>query len=220
MRQSLATSLFSLLVGANVVFSACETHSFTSCQDGIVHWFDPNNGQVCDPLDCGGGRAPIKTDVPGCPAYSGTLSVAPISILSCWKPSSAIQSAASTTAVEETKVTSEAETTSAPSTSEAQRSTEKPASETSAVESTTASDAPSSSVTTAGPVTTSASTSVKAPITSPATLSTKSQSTHAASNGTSTSTSAAPLTTHNAGNAIGGSLMAVAGAVIGAIAML
>ncbi|KAL2360835.1 hypothetical protein RJZ56_006282 [Blastomyces dermatitidis] len=28
---------------------------------------------ICDPLDYGGGRTPIKKDVPGCPAYTGTL---------------------------------------------------------------------------------------------------------------------------------------------------
>ncbi|KAL6807513.1 hypothetical protein GGI42DRAFT_246666 [Trichoderma sp. SZMC 28013] len=91
MRQSLVISVFSLLVSADLAFGASETHSFTSCDDGIVHRFDPNNGQVCDPLDCGGGRAPIKTDIPGCPAYS----CASISILNCWTPSTAIQPAAS-----------------------------------------------------------------------------------------------------------------------------
>ncbi|KAL7947724.1 hypothetical protein V8C42DRAFT_315401 [Trichoderma barbatum] len=218
MRQSLAISLFSLLAGANVAFAACETHSFTTCDDGIVHWFDPNNGQVCDPLDCGGGRAPPRTDVPGCPLYTGTLSVAGISILSCWKPSSAIQSATST-AVSETEPTSEAVTTSAASTSDAQRTTEQPASETSTGEPTTAS-APSSSSVTSHPVTTSASTSIKVPITSPATLSTKSQYTHAASNGTSISAPAATSSVPNAGNIMGDSLMAVVGAAIGVIAML
>ncbi|KAL7963152.1 hypothetical protein V8C34DRAFT_267305 [Trichoderma compactum] len=98
MRQSLVVSVFSLLVSAGLAFDACETHSFTSCDDGIVDWFDPNNGQVCDPVDCGGSRAPIKTDIPGCPASSGTLSQTPISILNCWKPSTAIQPAASTAA--------------------------------------------------------------------------------------------------------------------------
>ncbi|RYP44343.1 hypothetical protein DL768_009180 [Monosporascus sp. mg162] len=71
------------------------THSFTTCDDGIVHWYDPNTGEVCDPLDCGGGRAPPKTNVPGCPLYTGTA-VRTTSYLSCWTPSG---SQLSTTAV-------------------------------------------------------------------------------------------------------------------------
>ncbi|KAI1814417.1 hypothetical protein GGS20DRAFT_548535 [Poronia punctata] len=36
-------------------------------------WYVPDTGEICDFLDCGGGRAaPPKTTVPGCPAYEGT----------------------------------------------------------------------------------------------------------------------------------------------------
>lgn len=34
-------------------------------------------GELCDFLDCGGGMAPPKTTVPGCPLYSGTASYSP-----------------------------------------------------------------------------------------------------------------------------------------------
>jgi len=41
-----------------------------------VIWYDPSNLEICQGVDCGGGRAPPKT-VPGCPAYSGTETVEP-----------------------------------------------------------------------------------------------------------------------------------------------
>lgn len=64
---------------------SCSIISYTTCDDNIVHWYDPDTGEVCDPHDCGGGRAPPKTDVPGCPFYKGTEIYSPtISTLSCW----------------------------------------------------------------------------------------------------------------------------------------
>ncbi|KAL4885989.1 hypothetical protein BJY04DRAFT_179649 [Aspergillus karnatakaensis] len=81
----------SLLALTHLATAACTgIHSFTACADNIVHWFDPNTGEVCDPLDCGGGRAPVKYDVPGCDAYTGTEVYNPTtSILSCWTPATA-----------------------------------------------------------------------------------------------------------------------------------
>ncbi|OAA75269.1 hypothetical protein LEL_07257 [Akanthomyces lecanii RCEF 1005] len=35
-------------------------------------YYVPDTGEVCDFLDCGGGRAPPKSTVPGCPDYTGT----------------------------------------------------------------------------------------------------------------------------------------------------
>ncbi|OAA55641.1 hypothetical protein ISF_07746 [Cordyceps fumosorosea ARSEF 2679] len=35
-------------------------------------YYVPDTGEVCAFLDCGGGRAPPKTTVPGCPQYKGT----------------------------------------------------------------------------------------------------------------------------------------------------
>jgi hypothetical protein len=40
-------------------------------------WFVPESGEICEFLDCGGGRAPPKTTVPGCPLYSGTATYEP-----------------------------------------------------------------------------------------------------------------------------------------------
>ncbi|KAK0671934.1 hypothetical protein QBC41DRAFT_344264 [Cercophora samala] len=35
-------------------------------------WYLPDTGEICEILDCGGGRAPPKTNVPGCGNYAGT----------------------------------------------------------------------------------------------------------------------------------------------------
>ncbi|OAQ74060.1 siderophore biosynthesis enzyme [Pochonia chlamydosporia 170] len=40
-------------------------------------WYVPGSGELCDFLDCGGGRAPPKTTVPGCAAYEGTETYSP-----------------------------------------------------------------------------------------------------------------------------------------------
>ncbi|KAM3524866.1 hypothetical protein NHJ13051_004280 [Beauveria bassiana] len=40
-------------------------------------WYVPDTGEVCEFLDCGGGRAPPKSTVPGCPLYTGTETYAP-----------------------------------------------------------------------------------------------------------------------------------------------
>ncbi|KAM3563019.1 hypothetical protein MY1884_001479 [Beauveria asiatica] len=40
-------------------------------------WYVPDTGEVCAFLDCGGGRAPPKSTVPGCPLYAGTETYAP-----------------------------------------------------------------------------------------------------------------------------------------------
>ena len=101
-------STLAILALATPALSVCGIHSFTTCDDGITHWFDPLTGEICDPLDCGGGRAPPKT-IPGCPAYSGTETRATsASYLSCWKPSEATTTptlATSTTKVTETGTT-------------------------------------------------------------------------------------------------------------------
>ncbi|KFY61445.1 hypothetical protein V497_02964 [Pseudogymnoascus sp. VKM F-4516 (FW-969)] len=54
------------------------------CEDHIYHRYDPSNGEICDLLDCGGGRAPPKTNVPGC----GDIPLPPYtaSYMPCWTP--------------------------------------------------------------------------------------------------------------------------------------
>ncbi|TDZ36507.1 hypothetical protein C8035_v008302 [Colletotrichum spinosum] len=40
-------------------------------------YYVPDTGEICAALDCGGGRAPPKTTVPGCPSYEGTDTYSP-----------------------------------------------------------------------------------------------------------------------------------------------
>ncbi|KAK3375864.1 hypothetical protein B0T24DRAFT_591561 [Lasiosphaeria ovina] len=40
-------------------------------------WYVPGTGEICSFIDCGGGRAPPKTTVPGCAGYDGTATVTP-----------------------------------------------------------------------------------------------------------------------------------------------
>ncbi|KAK3991489.1 hypothetical protein QBC44DRAFT_379712 [Cladorrhinum sp. PSN332] len=40
-------------------------------------WYLPDTGEICEFLDCGGGRAPPKTNVPGCGNYKGTDTYSP-----------------------------------------------------------------------------------------------------------------------------------------------
>ncbi|KAJ5769837.1 uncharacterized protein N7511_001888 [Penicillium nucicola] len=77
-------------------------------------WYVQDTGEICSFLDCGGGRAPPKTDKPGCGGYHGTATVTP-DYISGWGPNG--KQAASTTTVAATTsasaVTATAITTSA-----------------------------------------------------------------------------------------------------------
>ncbi|KAH6900531.1 hypothetical protein B0T10DRAFT_31330 [Thelonectria olida] len=62
-------------------------------------WYVPDTGEICEFLDCGGGRAPPKTTVPGCPLYEGTATYSP----------SYLDMAASTTAAAVKSTTTQAD---------------------------------------------------------------------------------------------------------------
>ncbi|KAF5570422.1 siderophore biosynthesis [Fusarium phyllophilum] len=106
-RSILLAAISLLMLAEQALGFGCSTHSYTTCEDKIVHWFDPDDGMICDPLDCGGGRAPPKTGVPGCAGYTGTETIG-TSYLSCWKPSTTLVAAAAETILE-TTVTETAE---------------------------------------------------------------------------------------------------------------
>ncbi|KAH6842657.1 hypothetical protein B0I37DRAFT_436374 [Chaetomium sp. MPI-CAGE-AT-0009] len=59
---------------ARTDYEGCVSTKLPAAQSTI--WYVPGTGELCEPLDCGGGRAPPKT-VPGCPAYKGTETVTP-----------------------------------------------------------------------------------------------------------------------------------------------
>lgn len=84
-----ALGLLLMLMLAQPALSACTgPYTYGTCADGIVHWYDGDTGEICDALNnCGGGRAgPQRTDVPGCPAYKGTLTrpTAPSYLSQAW----------------------------------------------------------------------------------------------------------------------------------------
>lgn len=72
-------------------------------------WYVPGTGEICTFLDCGGGRAPPKTNQPGCPLYSGTATVT-ASYIEGYGPNG--KQAASTTTAAATTSTTAVETTS------------------------------------------------------------------------------------------------------------
>lgn len=87
-----ALAVVLLAAARSVQAVGCATHTYGSCpDDNIVHWYDPDDGQICDPLDCGGGRAPAKTTEPCCTAaYTGTeVCVTTPSYLPCFTTSGA-----------------------------------------------------------------------------------------------------------------------------------
>ena len=80
--RSSSTSILAVAAMASSAFaktdlSGCTTTDMSSPAGASVAWYVPGTGELCDMLDCGGGRAPPKTDVPGCPSYSGTASYSP-----------------------------------------------------------------------------------------------------------------------------------------------
>ncbi|KAJ5082900.1 hypothetical protein N7532_011943 [Penicillium argentinense] len=58
-------------------------------------WYVEDTGEICDFPDCGGGRAPPKTDQPGCPLYSGTATLTPSYLLG-WGPNGKMAATSST----------------------------------------------------------------------------------------------------------------------------
>ena len=64
---------FAALVSARTDLSGCTS---TTAGASLIYYV-PGTGEICKFLDCGGGRAPPKTTVPGCPAYSGTETHSP-----------------------------------------------------------------------------------------------------------------------------------------------
>ncbi|RJE26907.1 Cell surface protein [Aspergillus sclerotialis] len=75
---SLVLSVLAATAVARTDLKGC-TSSATVNQwnEASMIWFVPENGEICDFPDCGGGRAPPKYDVPGCPLYTGTATLTP-----------------------------------------------------------------------------------------------------------------------------------------------
>jgi hypothetical protein len=76
-KSILATAALAALASAKTDLAGC-TSSQTVAFGGasMIYWV-PGTGEICSFLDCGGGRAPPKYNVPGCPAYTGTAAYTP-----------------------------------------------------------------------------------------------------------------------------------------------
>ncbi|KAF7546619.1 hypothetical protein G7046_g9248 [Stylonectria norvegica] len=79
--------LLTALLGASAVLARTDLEGCTS-SDSVVSpsggtayatriYYVPGTGEICEILDCGGGRAPPKTTVPGCDGYVGTATYSP-----------------------------------------------------------------------------------------------------------------------------------------------
>lgn len=75
--QSVPIVLFSALVHARTDLTGCTRTDISSPAGASYAWIVPDTGELCDFLDCGGGRAPPKTTVPGCALYVGTETYKP-----------------------------------------------------------------------------------------------------------------------------------------------
>ncbi|KAK8183916.1 hypothetical protein BC567DRAFT_45737 [Phyllosticta citribraziliensis] len=73
----LATAILATGALAKTDLSGCTSSNTVAYGGASVIWYVPGTGEICEALDCGGGRAPPKTTVPGCAAYSGTASYSP-----------------------------------------------------------------------------------------------------------------------------------------------
>jgi hypothetical protein len=103
----LAAATFATLALARTDLEGCTRTDVSSPAGASYAWYVPGTGELCEMLDCGGGRAPPKTTVPGCAAYSGTETYSP-SYLAGYQASAT--AAPSTTA--EAQTTSDAEASS------------------------------------------------------------------------------------------------------------
>ncbi|OCL05211.1 hypothetical protein AOQ84DRAFT_356060 [Glonium stellatum] len=95
---------------ARTDLSGCTSSETVAFGGASMIYYVPGTGEICAFLDCGGGTAPPKTTVPGCPLYSGTASYEP-SYLSGYGPNAVVSTAmVSSIAAETTMVMTAAPT--------------------------------------------------------------------------------------------------------------
>ncbi|KAI1751352.1 hypothetical protein F4782DRAFT_192972 [Xylaria castorea] len=79
-RTSAAFAAAAFLAGhaaAKTDIAGCVSSQTVAYGGASLIWYVPGTGEICEFLDCGGGRAPPKTTVPGCAAYEGTATYSP-----------------------------------------------------------------------------------------------------------------------------------------------
>ncbi|EAU35875.1 predicted protein [Aspergillus terreus NIH2624] len=77
-----STLVFSAILATAVhartdLVGCTKSETVNQWNEASMIWYVPDTGEICDFLDCGGGRAPPKTNTPGCPLYSGTATYEP-----------------------------------------------------------------------------------------------------------------------------------------------
>ncbi|KAF2465741.1 uncharacterized protein BDR25DRAFT_306519 [Lindgomyces ingoldianus] len=77
MHYTLLTLALAASAYAKTDLSGCTSSKVITNGGASLLYYVPGTGEICAFLDCGGGRAPPKTTVPGCPQYSGTASYEP-----------------------------------------------------------------------------------------------------------------------------------------------
>jgi hypothetical protein len=167
-------------------------------------WYVPDSGEICSFLDCGGGRAPPKTTVPGCPGYHGTATVTP-DYIEGWGPNG--KQAASTTTVQSTSAAASTTAEALTTTQASETTAASDASETIASSSSSASSPENTSLTASDLTATESMT-----ITTSPSLATADATSAAA-------TSSPTFNAANAPVAKGAGVMAIVAAMVGAIAL-
>ncbi|KAI1306148.1 hypothetical protein F5Y03DRAFT_354838 [Xylaria venustula] len=79
-RTSAAIAAAAVLAGqaaAKTDIAGCVSSETVAYGGASLIWYVPDTGEICAFLDCGGGRGPPATTVPGCPEYSGTATYSP-----------------------------------------------------------------------------------------------------------------------------------------------
>ncbi|RAK73290.1 putative cell surface protein [Aspergillus fijiensis CBS 313.89] len=110
--MKLLTTTISFFLGLTLVVAKTDIGppctSSTTYVGGIFTriFYIPDTGELCELIDCGGGRAPPKTTVPGCPLYSGTEPV-PTHYLPGWGPNGRLIETTTTTTSGAAEATSE-----------------------------------------------------------------------------------------------------------------
>jgi len=95
--QLFTLSAIATIALAKTDYEGCTSSTTVVFGGASVMYWDPTNGEICQYLDCGGGRAPPKTTVPGCGSYEGTETYSP-SYLPGWGDMTSSATAPGTTA--------------------------------------------------------------------------------------------------------------------------
>jgi hypothetical protein len=67
-----AIAIFLPCINARTDLTGCTRTDISLPAGASYAWIVPDTGELCEFLDCGGGRAPPKLNVPGCAAFTGT----------------------------------------------------------------------------------------------------------------------------------------------------